>query len=184
MAKPFLIVLAGLILATVICRPYWLSDNDFLNRFLNYEALAIMAVILTVTLASVANINLSLNQIVIRHFNGNEVLKDYATNVKRQMKENAWYIFGGFVLTVVVLLVKGLNEKNEMIIAVSNGLIVWVLFLFIACMLDIYKVFFGVVDLEMEIGFSSEKKSSPKKVPTKKVSKKNPQKSKTKVPTP
>ncbi len=184
MAKLFLIILAGLLIATVVCRPYWLLDNDFLKQFVNYEVLAIMAVILSITLASVASINLSLNQIVIRHFNGNEALKKSANKVKREMKDNAWYIFWGFVATVIILLVKGLNKENEMVIAVSNGLIIWVLFLFIACMLDIYKVAFGVVDLEMELGFSSEEKPSPKTTPTKKVSKKSPKKSKTKVPTP
>jgi len=111
-----------------------------------------MSVILTVTLASVANIHMALNRIVARRFKGNDQLKIAAGEVKREMKDNAWYIFWGFALTIVVLLVKGLNAHDQLIVAIANGIVVWALFLFILCMYDIYKVIFGIVDLEMEVG--------------------------------
>ncbi|MDK3073916.1 hypothetical protein QO034_12410 [Sedimentitalea sp. JM2-8] len=147
-----LIALAAVISAVVVCRPHWLSENAFLRDFVNHEVLALMAVVLTVTLASVANIHIALNRIVARRFGGNVDLKRAAGEVKREMKDNAWYIFWGFVLTIVVLLVKGLNTNDQLIVAISNGAVVWVLFLFILCMHDIYKVIFGIVDLEMEVG--------------------------------
>lgn len=147
-----LIALGTVISATVICMPHWLSDNDFLKGFVNHEVLALMAVILTVTLASVANIHMALNRIVIRRFNSDKHLKKAASDVKREITDNAWYIFWGFVITIFVLLVKGLNTDNQLIVAISNGIVVWTLFLFILCMYDIYKVIFGIVDLEMEVG--------------------------------
>lgn len=184
MAKIFLIASGIIIAAIVACKSHWLSGNNFLEQFVDYQVLALMSVILTVTLASVANINSSINRMVIKHFKGEEELKTSANKVKREIKDNTLYIFGGFILTIIVLLVKGLNKGDDMIVAVSNGIIVWVLILFIACMYDIYSVVFEIDTLEMETGFYSEEKPSPKTTPTKKVSKKSPKKSKTKVPTP
>ena len=186
----FILIVSGIVIAAIVaCKPYWLSGNNFLEQFVDYQVLALMSVILTVTLASVANINSSINRMVADHFKGNEALKKSANKVKREIKENTLYIFGGFILTIIVLLIKGLNMGNDVIVASVNGTVVWVLILFIACMYDIYSVAFEIDDLEMETGFSPEKKSSPKKISTKtistkKVSKKSPQKSKTKVPTP
>lgn len=146
-----LIALGAVICAIIVCRPQWLAENDFLRGFVNHEALALMAVILTVTLASVANIHMALNRIVVRRFRGDSKLKKAASEVKQEINDNAWYIFWGFVLTIFVLLVKGLNTDNQLIVATSNGIVVWTLFLFIFCMYDIYKVIFGIVDLEMEV---------------------------------
>lgn len=147
-----LIALATVIAVTVICKPEWLAENAFLVSFANHEVLALMAVILTVTLASVANIHMTLNRIVARRFNNNEELKTAAAEVKGELKDNAWYIFWGFTLTIVVLLVKGLNAEDTLIVSISNGIVVWTLFLFILCMHDIYKVVFGIADLEMAVG--------------------------------
>ncbi len=169
----FLIVLAGVLVSTVVCKPYWLSKNTFLAGFVNHEVLTLMSVILTVTLAAVANAHMSLNRIVARRFNGNEELKSAANNVKRQMKHNAWFIFWGFVVTIIVLLIKGMNTENDMIVAISNGVVVWTLFLFIMCMYDIYQVIFGIVELEMKIGLVSEENPSPKKPPKKPKNKKS-----------
>lgn len=153
MAKVFfLMALATFIASVVVCRPHWLAENAFLKGFVNHEVLALMSVILTVTLASVANIHMALNRIVARRFGGNSELKIAASEVKREIKDNAWYIFWAFVLTIIVLLVKGLNMGNQLIVAISNGIVVWAMFLFIVCMYDIYKVIFGIVDLEMEVG--------------------------------
>ena len=155
MAKIFgLIALAAVISAAVICRPNWLAENQFLLEFVNHEVLGLMAVILTVTLASVANLHMAFNRIVMQKFKGNEELIDAANGVKLELKDNAWYIFWGFIITVVVLLIKGLNMGNETVLAISHGVVVWVLFLFIFCMYDIYKVVFGIVDLEMAVGGS------------------------------
>ncbi len=148
MTRNLLIALGVVLAVIVVCKSHWLSNNTFLMDFIGYEVLAIMAIILTVTLASVANINLSINQMVANSPRKDDKnFQDAANDVKREVKETAWYIFWGFVGTTIVLLVKGLNEQHDIVIAVSNGLIVWVLFLYIACMHDIYSVSFGMDDL-------------------------------------
>lgn len=147
-----LIVLAGVVAGVVVCRPHWLSENEFLKQFVSHEVLGLMSVILTVTLASVANIHLALNRIVIRRFKSDPKLRSAAEGVKGELKDNVWLIFWGFVLAIVVLLVKGLNEGDQLVVAITTGIVIWALFLFILCMYDIYKVVFGIVDLEMAIG--------------------------------
>ena len=150
-----LIVIAGVLSGMVICKPHWLADNVFLQQFVNHEAIALMAVILTVTLASVANIHLALNRMVMKKFKDNAEIKAASATVKREMRDNAWLIFWGFTLTFVLLLIKGLNDENLIVLASINGIVVWTIFLFIACMFDIYQVVFGIADLELSLGGST-----------------------------
>ena len=152
MAKIFSLTALGKVISSIIvCRPHWLSENEFLKGFVNHEVIALMTVILTVTLASVANIHIALNKIVTRRFSGNAQLIKSANEVKKEITDNAWYIFWGFALTIIVLLVKGLNTNDELIVAIANGIVIWTFSLFIFCMYDIYKVTFGIIDLEMEL---------------------------------
>lgn len=152
MAKVFtLIAFAAVLAVTVISRPNWLSENEFLLDFANQEALALMAIILTVTLASVANIHVAINRLVSQRFGENAELKTMASEVKSEITDNAWYIFWGFVVVIVVLLVKGLNMENEVVLAISHAIVLWILLLYILCMLDIYKVIFGILNLESDL---------------------------------
>lgn len=61
-----LVALAAVLAVACICQPSLLSENTILNGLMNHEVLALMAVILTVTLASVANIHLAINRIVAK----------------------------------------------------------------------------------------------------------------------
>lgn len=147
-----LVLVAALLVLAFHLNVEALANNDFLKGFVNHEVLALMAVILTVTLASVANIHLALNRIVSKRFNGDEDLKHAALDVKKQLTDNAWYIFWGFCLSVVALLVKGHYPGVSEVVAAVHGFVLWLLALFILCMYDIYKVVFGIVNLEMDLG--------------------------------
>ena len=152
MAKIFaLIAFSSVLAVTVVSRPKWLSANEFLMDFASQEALALMSVILTVTLASVANIHVAINRVVTERFNGNGELKSLAKEVKSEITDNAWYIFAGFVVVIVVLLVKGLNMENEVVLAICHAIVLWILLLYVLCMLDIYRVIFGILNLESDL---------------------------------
>lgn len=131
-----------------ISKPDWLSKNEFLKQVISHEVLALMAVILTVTLASVANIHLALNRVVNDRFKHNNEMKLLAEDVKKEIRDNAWMIFWGFSLTIFALFVKGISPENLSLVAMINAFVLWILGLYIMCMYDIYKVVFGVADID------------------------------------
>lgn len=143
-----LIGFAAVLVSLVACRPEWLHDNKFLEGFITFEILSLLAVILTVTLASVANIHLAINRIIAKHLAGNADQVEVAEQIKAEIKSNAWVIFYSFIVAVLILFVKGLNEADELIVAICNASMLWVLFLNLLCILDIYRVIYGIVDLE------------------------------------
>lgn len=112
-----------------------------------------MAVILTITLASVANIHLSLNALVLRRFRSNPQIKEAAIEVKKEMNENAWLIFWSFLVTAILLVAKGsFPDTNYIAHSIIHGIALWILLLYFLCMYDIYKVVFGIVELELNVG--------------------------------
>ncbi|OKL43289.1 hypothetical protein A3843_14330 [Pseudovibrio exalbescens] len=149
MIKWITLIGVGVILTCMlVSREHWLSENTFLNEFVSHELIALMAVVLTVTLASVANLHLALNRMVRERFNGNHNIQNAADKVKKEIRDNAWYIFWGFSITIVLLFVKGLNEDCSTTIAIVNASALWILALYILCMYDVYQVVFGVVELD------------------------------------
>ena len=143
-----LIGLAVFLGSLVVCKPEWLNDNKFMDGFISFEILSLLAVILTVTLASVANIHLAINRIIAKHLAGNSAQVSLAEDIKSEIRSNAWVIFYSFIASVVILFVKGLNEADQLVLAICNATMLWVLFLNLLCILDIYKVIYGIVDLE------------------------------------
>lgn len=143
-----LIGLAAVLASLVVCKPEWLHANKFLEGFITFEILSLLAVILTVTLASVANIHLAINRIIAKHLSANAKQVQVAEEIKSEIKSNAWVIFYSFIVAVLILFVKGLNGSDLLMISVCNAAMLWLLFLNLLCILDIYKVIYGIVDLE------------------------------------
>lgn len=56
--------MSGILIATSLNRPEWLSDdgNSFLKNFVTHELLSVLGVIVTITLASAANLHLEFNR--------------------------------------------------------------------------------------------------------------------------
>lgn len=156
-----LIGFAAVLASVVVCKPEWMSDNTFLKGFISFEILSLLAVILTVTLASVANIHLAINRIIARHLSGNAAQVKIAEEVKSETKANAWTIFYSFFFAVLILFVKGLNDADALIVSACNAGMLWLLFLNLMCILDIYKVIYGIVDLEAGLDGGPPKPKDP-----------------------
>lgn len=142
--------------AMVICRPAWLSSNSFLIDFVDHEAISLLAVILTITLASVANIHLSMNRILLaaRSRPSADLVRS-AQAVKSETRDDAWYIFWGFVIAILAVIFKG-AVINTTAIAVSHALVLFVYVLFLVCLRDIHRIIFGLAELELEMGNSTQ----------------------------
>lgn len=151
-----LIAFALLLSAMTVCKPALLGSNKFLEDFVTHEILALMAVIVTVTLASVANVHLALNRMVLKKFSDHASMITATKNVKKELSDNGWYIFWGFAVMAVLLVAKGASE-NIILHSAVNGTAVWILALHIACMHDIYGVVFGMTELEFKMGLPTTK---------------------------
>lgn len=145
-----LMIAGGAFITASIGRPSFLAQNSFLDAFVSPEVLGLQAVILTVTLASVANIYISLNRLISTVYSSSEKAAAIATEVKRETKEDCHYIAGSFVATTALLLVKGAIPKEPLIwLSLVNGAVLWFLLLSLLSMLDVYQVAFGVADRDV-----------------------------------
>lgn len=143
-----LIAFALFFAVTSLCQPHIFANNTFLIGFINHEVLALLAVILTVTLASVANIHLTMNRLISSRFYNNPVMISAGKEVKKELRENCWILFWGFFAAVVILVIKGSAPETDVSHSILNTLVLWILVLYILCMYDVYQVVFGIVNLD------------------------------------
>ena len=117
-----LICFGALILALSACYPSVLSDhNEFLLHFVNQELLALLGIIMTITLASAANLHLEFNKIEERH------QKRALTSTRAKVKQAANCLIVLFVVSVALVVCKPLFGEGEHIQAVLNGAALFIL---------------------------------------------------------
>lgn len=138
-----LIVVAGVLAATVIARPAWISDNNtFLRNFVNHEYLNVLGVILAITLASLAQAHLSLNR--MEEQRGYEFLDD----TRKEIKDAAFWLIGLFVLAFILTMAKPLVCQTETASAIVNALAILILTFYILILADVTM---AVFDLKADI---------------------------------
>lgn len=114
--------------------PSLLSDqNEFLEGFVNHEFLNILGVIVTITLASSANLHLTLNQIEERHQTKNAFLE-----TRGGVRSAAYALIVLFVVALLLVVAKPLLATAEWSETIFNGsallVIVWNVLILIALM--------------------------------------------------
>lgn len=123
---------------TALAFPWVLSDkNDFLKQFMNHEFLNFMGVVVTISLASTANIHISLRR------KEESIGDDEAfSGTRGRVKDSAFSLIWAMFLSVVLVVVKPLLPMGEYIEAAANafglGIILWGLLI----ILDITKLSF------------------------------------------
>ncbi len=142
--KVILIALAAVLTCVVTYRPEWLSANTFLDGFVNHEILALFAVVLTVTLASVANIHLSINRMIAHSFSNDAIAREMANKIKSEIRDNSRIIFFSFFAALFALIIKGLMPSEAIHISAVNGFLIWVLVLNLLTIMDVYNVVYGL----------------------------------------
>ena len=110
-----LIVLAGLFTAISICRPGILANNDFITGFVVHDALNIMAVIMTIAIASIATIYIWFNELESKH----------QTRVfgaaRREINHDAFLLIWLFVGELLLLIVRNYFNGNAVAVSLFNG---------------------------------------------------------------
>src|SRR5262245_19090876 len=97
--------------------PHWLSDkNDFLHHFVNHELLSLLGIIMTITLASAANLHLELNKIEERF------RRRGLTKTRQSVVQDSFFLIALFIVSIVLVVLKPLIGPSPVGEAILNGL--------------------------------------------------------------
>ncbi|MDB5566619.1 MAG: hypothetical protein JWP84_3185 [Tardiphaga sp.] len=130
------IVLAGVFVALSVCQPTILAHNDFLKGFINQEVLSIMAVIMTISITSIATIHIWFNELEDKH--GKKVFGA----ARREINQTAFYFIGLFVAQLACLIIRSLPifAGSDTSLSLFNGLSLILLLGSVLSLLDIMGV--------------------------------------------
>ncbi len=112
------------LLSSSACAPYFLSDdgNEFLRGFVNQELLSLLGVIVTITLASAANLHLELNK--LQDLTGKEFLR-----TRKAIKRSSYSLIAIFATAGLLVILKPTFGSEMHATAACNSIaIVLVLF--------------------------------------------------------
>ena len=131
-----MIVLAGVFIVLSACAPTVLAKNEFLVGFINQEILNIMAVIMTISIASIATIHIWFNELEDKH--GKKVFGP----ARREINQAAFYFIGLFIAQLVCLIVRSLPifHGSDVALSLFNGLSLLLLLCSVLTLLDIMGV--------------------------------------------
>lgn len=149
MAGRISLVLTALVLVACLgLRPELLSKNEFLNDFIGADYLSLLAVMLTVTLAAVGTVRVSLYKLVSEKFGDDPKKKAAARDAISEAGRNAWWLIGSFFFALVLLLLEGVpciaQDWREYIFAMA----LWILILHILVTIDLYRAIYLISEME------------------------------------
>lgn len=141
-----MIAASTIVAALTITAPAVLARNAFLNGFVTHEILALLAVVLTITLASVANIHLTITRIIKSKFADEDKGRLAAAPARSEINSNAWALFWAFLTCVVVLVLKGAYPTEPYLVSLMNGSALLILFFNLLVLYDIYQTVFDLAE--------------------------------------
>lgn len=123
----------------VVAQPWVLDDsNKFFVGFLDHEFLGFMGVIVTITLASSANLFIELNKLEEK-FNFNAF-----PATKREVKTSAFSLIAVLVVSVFVAVIKPLVVSGERSQAIVNGIAVTLIIFSVLILIDLTQSAFNL----------------------------------------
>lgn len=131
-----MIVGVGVVLALSVCSPAILNDNEFLRGFVTHEILGMLAVIMTISIATIATIHIWFNELEQKHE------KRVFGAARREINQSAMVFIGLFLFQLAVLIVKSLHvfAANETARSLFNGVSILVLLASVLTLVDIMNV--------------------------------------------
>lgn len=112
------------------------NGNGFLGQFVNHEFLNFMGVIVTITLASTANIHMELRR------KEKEAGKDFLVRTKAAVRKSAFSLIWALFLSVVLVVVKPLLPEGEIYAALANSFALAIILWGVLVILDVTKLAF------------------------------------------
>lgn len=131
-----LIVTGGVLLVMSICAPAVLSKNAFLVGFINHEILSIMAVIMTISIASIATIYIWFNELEAKHE------RRVFGAARREINQSAFAFIALFVGQLICLFVRSLPifTNSDIAVSIFNGISLLLLLSSVITLWDIMAV--------------------------------------------
>lgn len=118
--------------------PEWLSDkNDFLKGFLNHELLAVLGVIVTITLASAANLHLEFNRL-------EDKFGESFNEARAATKAYAYFLIVLFVTALMLVVLKPIVAETEFWQSIFNGAGILIIALNVLSLLDLTSAVFAI----------------------------------------
>lgn len=151
-----MIACGTLVAVLTIAHPAVLAENKFLDGFISHEILALLIVILTITLASIGNIHLTLTRLVSRFENRAEG-ELAATPARDEINSSGWSLLYAFAACTLILLIKGGTTSNVYAQSATNGAGLIILLFNMLVLKDIYET---VYDLVTQDGAANEHKNT------------------------
>ena len=134
-----LIALIVVLTAASICRPLLLTDtgNPFLKDFVNQELLAFLGVIVTITLASAANLHLEFNRL-------ESLTKETFVEARRAIKAYAILLLWLFGIAFALVVLKPIVAISPTINAAFNSGAIVIVVLNILSLADLTMAIFRI----------------------------------------
>lgn len=133
-AAPITLMGAGSIVVGVsIWAPAWLATNGFLVAFVNHELLNIQAVIMTITIATIATIHIWFNELEEKH------KKKVFGDARADINNSAMWLICLFLATLILLITRSFFE-NQTALSLFNGVAVIILVTNVLVLIDILAV--------------------------------------------
>jgi hypothetical protein len=133
-----IIALIGAIVIVVVlsvCMPAVLAGNAFLNGFVTHEILAMMAVIMTISMTTIATIHIWFNELEQKHD------KKVFGKARKEINQSAFYFIWIFVIQLGVLIARSLPVfESSVATSLFNGASVILLLCTVVTLVDIMGV--------------------------------------------
>jgi hypothetical protein len=135
-----LIMAVAIVVMCALVAPEILSDsNKFLHEFVNHELLAVMAVILSITLASTAQIHLEFNKIEERYNQKNALVKS-----RQGVRSAAFFLIFLFLMATLIVVTKPLLANAPWNETLFNGAALVVLIWDVLILAELTITIFGI----------------------------------------
>jgi Na+/proline symporter len=127
-------------IVVVVCAPRLLDDrNSFLSDFVNHEYLNVLGVILAITIASSAQIHLTLNGIEEKYKRENVF-----SETRRGVLAAVHWLIGIFLIAVILVVSKPLLASEGWSAALFNAVALHLLLWTVLLLLSIAQAVFGI----------------------------------------
>lgn len=138
-----LIALAGILGAASFCAPYYLSDqgNTFFKNFVTHELLSVLGVIVTITLASAANLHLEINKLRDR-------TEEEFEEARVAIRLSSYSLIGAFVLAGLLVMIKPVLLDTPTVSALINSAVIIIMIFSVGVLADLTAAVFDIPPLK------------------------------------
>ena len=123
-----------------VTAPWVLSDNNtMLANFISQGGfLSFLGVIVTITLASAANLHLELNKIE------EKINKIIFTKTRASVKSSSFWLIGMLLIAILIFSIKSIFCKTEILQSFFNGFCLLIVFFNVLVLIDLKQTIFAI----------------------------------------